>query len=30
MTSTRPNRATSSRRPPKLFLASLAETRFDI
>jgi hypothetical protein len=30
MTSTRPNKATSSRRPPKLFFASLADTRFGI
>jgi len=28
--STRPNAATSSRRPPKLFLASLADTLLDI
>jgi len=30
MTSTRPNKATSSRRPPKLFFASLADIRFGI
>jgi hypothetical protein len=30
MTSTRPKTATSSRRPPKLFFASLADTRFGI